>query len=53
MSLQFEREAYTERNAVERTIGPLKRYRGVSTRCDGSAVRYEAAMALMDRTSRS
>lgn len=52
----FDREAYKERNTVERTIGRLKRYRGVSTRFDKLAVRYEATIQvaiLIDRTSRS
>lgn len=40
----FDREAYKRRNIVERTIGRLKRFRGVATRYDKLAVRYEATI---------
>jgi transposase len=52
----FDREAYKERNTVERTIGRLKRYRAVTTRYDKLAVRYEATIQvaiLLDRTPHS
>lgn len=40
----FDREAYKRRNAVERTIGRLKRFRGIATRYDKLAVHYEATI---------
>lgn len=49
----LDKEAYKERNTVERTIGRLKRYRTVSTRFDKLAIRYEATIQvaiLIDRT---
>ncbi|GAB3658050.1 hypothetical protein GCM10028833_35280 [Glycomyces tarimensis] len=52
----FDREAYKERNTVERTIGRLKRYRAVSIRYDKLAIRYEATIQiaiLLDRTPHS
>nr|WP_322632940.1 IS5 family transposase [Glycomyces albidus] len=42
----LDREAYKQRNTVERAIGRLKRYRAISTRYDKLAVRYEATIHI-------
>ncbi|MEV0375845.1 IS5 family transposase [Streptomyces sp. NPDC050636] len=42
----FDREAYRQRNTVERCINRLKQWRGLATRCDKLAIAYQAALHL-------
>ncbi|WP_443055836.1 hypothetical protein [Streptomyces sp. NBC_00239] len=42
----FDREKYKARHVVENRIGLLKQARGVATRYDKLAVRYEATIQL-------
>ncbi len=44
--LAFDREAYKQRNAVERCINKLKQWRGLATRYDKIATVYLAALHL-------
>nr|WP_198586762.1 IS5 family transposase [Glycomyces xiaoerkulensis] len=43
---KFDREAYNDRNTVERFFNRLKRFRAVGTRYDKYAVRYEATVQV-------
>ncbi len=43
---RFDREAYRERNRVERTINRLKQFRRVATRYEKRAVNYLAILTL-------
>jgi transposase len=40
----FDREAYKDRNTVERFFNRLKRFRAVATRYDKLAIRYQATV---------
>ncbi|WP_406739481.1 IS5 family transposase [Streptomyces sp. NBC_00853] len=42
----FDREAYKQRNTVERCINRLKQWRGLATRTDKLAIAYQAALHL-------
>ncbi|MFF8010782.1 IS5 family transposase [Streptomyces parvus] len=42
----FDREAYKQRNTVERCINKLKQWRGLATRYDKTATTYVAALHL-------
>ncbi|MFF4102645.1 IS5 family transposase [Streptomyces sp. NPDC001903] len=42
----FDREAYKQRNTVERCINKLKQWRGLTTRCDKTATIYLAGLHL-------
>ncbi|MFB6560770.1 IS5 family transposase [Streptomyces sp. NPDC056400] len=42
----FDREAYKQRNTVERCINKLKQWRGLATRYDKTATAYQAAPHL-------
>lgn len=42
----FDREAYKQRNTVERCINKLKQWRGLATRYDKTATSYLAALHL-------
>ncbi|MHC3394788.1 IS5 family transposase [Streptomyces noursei] len=42
----FDREAYKQRNTVERCINRLKQWRGLATRADKLAIAYQAALHL-------
>ncbi|WP_245252014.1 IS5 family transposase [Streptomyces sp. KCTC 0041BP] len=43
----FDREAYKQRNTVERCINKLKQWRGIATRYDKTATVYQAALHLV------
>jgi transposase len=40
----FDREAYKQRNTVERSINRLKQWRGIATRCEKTATIYLAGL---------
>ncbi len=42
----FDRDAYKQRNTVERCINKLKQWRGLATRYDKTATVYRAALHL-------
>jgi transposase len=42
----FDREAYKQRNSVERCINRFKQWRGLATRTDKLAIAYQAALHL-------
>ena len=42
----FDREAYKQRNTVERCINRLKQWRGIATRYDKAATIYLAALHI-------
>ena len=42
----FDRNAYRERNVIERTFSRLKDWRRIATRYDRLAVNFHAAVAL-------
>ena len=42
----FDRAAYRERNAVERTINRLKQWRRIATRYEKRAANYQAMLTL-------
>ena len=42
----FDKEAYRERNVVERTINRLKQFRRVATRYEKRAVNYKAMLTI-------
>lgn len=42
----FDKEAYCERNVVERTINRLKQFRRVATRYEKRAVNYQAMLTI-------
>jgi transposase len=42
----FDREAYRERNRVERLINRLKQYRAIATRYEKLAVTYHALLTI-------
>ncbi|TXS32791.1 hypothetical protein EAO74_05470 [Streptomyces sp. gb1(2016)] len=42
----FDRDAYKQRNTVERCINKLKQWRGLATRYDKTATIYQAALHL-------
>lgn len=42
----FEKEAYRQRNLVERLINRLKQFRRISTRYEKRAVNYQAMLTL-------
>ncbi|MFJ6754657.1 IS5 family transposase [Streptomyces sp. NPDC091273] len=42
----FDRDAYKQRNTVERCINRLKQWRGLATRTDKLAIAYQAALHL-------
>ncbi len=42
----FDKEAYRERNVVERTINRLKQFRRVATRYEKRAVNYRAMLTI-------
>ncbi len=42
----FDREAYRERNRVERLINRLKQYRAIATRYDKLAASYHAMLTI-------
>jgi len=46
MSPFFDREAYRERNQLERLIGRLKQHRRIATRYEKLAVSYEAFLVI-------
>jgi transposase len=43
---RFDREAYRERNRVERTLNRLKQYRRIATRYEKRAVNYLAMLTI-------
>lgn len=44
--VRFDREAYRERNRIERTINRLKQCRAIATRYEKLAVTYHALLTL-------
>ncbi len=42
----FDKEAYRERNVVERTINRLKQFRRVATRYEKRAANYQAMLTI-------
>ncbi len=42
----FERDAYKQRNTVERCINRLKQWRGIATRCEKTATVYLAGLHI-------
>jgi transposase len=45
--VRFDREAYRERERVERLVNRLKQFRAVATRYDKPAVRFHATITLV------
>ena len=43
---RFDKEAYRERNVVERTINRLKQFRRVATRYEKRALNYKAMLTI-------
>jgi transposase len=46
VGVRFDKEAYRERNVVERTINRLKQFRRVATRYEKRAVNYKAMLII-------
>lgn len=45
--VRFDRDAYRQRNVIERTINRLKQFRGIATRYDKLAVRFHASLTIV------